>query len=112
MAAGVMAVDATCMALLAISASRWDGTAAAARVDSAVMLLQLLALCGEWDADTLGREEGMQSLEGHREPKACFVHHSRCYVLPKIWEIACRHEMFRSAVKRHRALEPIVDATL
>eukprot|EP00752_Nemacystus_decipiens_P003432 g3173.t1 len=45
MAAGLMAVDATCTALLAISASRWDGTAAAARVDSAVMLLQLLALC-------------------------------------------------------------------
>eukprot|EP00903_Cladosiphon_okamuranus_P017691 g16290.t1 len=45
MAAGLMAVDATCMALLAISASRWEGTAAAATVDSTVMLLQLLALC-------------------------------------------------------------------
>ena len=68
MAAGLMAVDATCMALLAISASRWEGTAAAARVDSAVMLLQLLALCGEcW-------REGKMALEAPNKGKQ----HARC----------------------------------
>lgn len=68
MAAGLMAVDATCMALLAISASRWDGTAAAARVDSAVMLLQLLALCGEsWDWEFAFRLGDVTLTPGVRE---------------------------------------------
>lgn len=47
MAAGLVGVDAICMALLAISASWWEGKPAAGRVDTAVMLLQLFALCGE-----------------------------------------------------------------
>ncbi|CAM9925955.1 unnamed protein product, partial [Ectocarpus sp. 8 AP-2014] len=45
MGAGLVGIDAVCMALLAVSASRWEGTAAAGKVDSAVMLLQLFALC-------------------------------------------------------------------
>lgn len=47
MGAGLVGIDAVCMALLAVSASRWEGTAAAGKVDSTVMLLQLFALCGE-----------------------------------------------------------------
>lgn len=47
MGAGLVGIDAVCMALLAVSASRWEGTPAAGKVDSAVMLLQLFALCGE-----------------------------------------------------------------
>ncbi|CAN0007882.1 unnamed protein product [Ectocarpus fasciculatus] len=45
MGAGLVGIDAVCMGLLAVSASRWEGTAAAGKVDSAVMLLQLFALC-------------------------------------------------------------------
>ncbi|CAM9193318.1 unnamed protein product, partial [Ectocarpus sp. 13 AM-2016] len=45
MGAGLVGIDAVCMALLAVSASRWKGTPAAGKVDSAVMLLQLVALC-------------------------------------------------------------------
>ncbi|CBN79737.1 hypothetical protein Esi_0430_0011 [Ectocarpus siliculosus] len=45
MGAGLVGIDAVCMALLAVSASRWEGTAAAGKVDSVVMLLQLFALC-------------------------------------------------------------------
>lgn len=50
MGACLVGIDAVCMALLAFSASWWGGTPAAERVDSAVMLLQLVALCGEVDA--------------------------------------------------------------
>ncbi|CAB1116602.1 unnamed protein product [Ectocarpus sp. CCAP 1310/34] len=45
MGAGLVGIDAVCMALLAVSASRWEGTVAAGKVDSAVMLLQLFARC-------------------------------------------------------------------
>lgn len=40
--------DAACMAILAVSADKWEGTARANRVDTAVMIIQLVALAGEW----------------------------------------------------------------
>lgn len=42
-----MAVDAVTVALLAISSLKWEGTGKARRVNTTVMFLQLVALCGE-----------------------------------------------------------------
>lgn len=86
MAAGLMAVDATCMALLAISASLWENTTAAARVDSAVMLLQLLALCGELYTSRRRWSEGerpSETLKGHRTPKGLLRASSPLLLVPR-----------------------------
>ena len=49
-AMGVMlySTNALCMAVLAISADKWEGTSTAKDVDTAVMVVQLLTLLGEW----------------------------------------------------------------
>lgn len=39
--------DAVCMGMLALSASKLEGTATASRIDTAVMVIQLIALAGE-----------------------------------------------------------------
>ena len=40
--------DAVCMAVLAVSADKWEGTSRAKGVDSAVMIIQLVTLLGKW----------------------------------------------------------------
>ena len=40
--------DAVCMAVLAVSADKWEGTSRAKSVDSAVMIIQLVTLLGKW----------------------------------------------------------------
>lgn len=40
-------IDAACMAVLAVSADRWEGSARAKEVDTAVMVVQLNTLLGE-----------------------------------------------------------------
>lgn len=40
-------VDAVCMAVLAISADKWEGTSRAEQVDTAVMVIQVVTLLGE-----------------------------------------------------------------
>lgn len=42
----VYGLDAASMAVLAVSADKWEGTERASRVDSAVMMVQLLILAG------------------------------------------------------------------
>ena len=39
--------DAACMALLAVSADKWEGTSRAKEADTAVMIIQLVTLLGE-----------------------------------------------------------------
>lgn len=45
--AGVLAIDAVCMGLLAAAAIQWEGTDTADDFSTAVVVLQLLVLCGE-----------------------------------------------------------------
>lgn len=40
-------IDAACMAVLAVSASKWEGKPKANRADKAVMIIQLVTLAGE-----------------------------------------------------------------
>ncbi|CAM9728107.1 unnamed protein product [Ectocarpus fasciculatus] len=44
MGAIVMLIDAVCMGMLALAASTWDGTAAATRLDMAVLVIQQVAI--------------------------------------------------------------------
>ena len=44
--AGLMLADAVCMGILSIAASRWEGTPRADRVDTAVVIIQLIVLLG------------------------------------------------------------------
>lgn len=46
--AGLVGINAVCMALLVVSALAWDGTPNAKRVGTAVILLQIVALCGTY----------------------------------------------------------------
>lgn len=39
--------DAVCMAVLAVSVDKWEGTLRAKDVDTAVMIVQLITLAGE-----------------------------------------------------------------
>lgn len=48
MGIGLYGIDAVCMALLAVSADRWEGTSRAKGIDAAVMIIQLVTLSGEW----------------------------------------------------------------
>lgn len=47
MGIALYAIDAICMAVLAVSADKWEGSQRAEEVDSAVMIMQLVALLGE-----------------------------------------------------------------
>lgn len=47
MGACLVGVDAISMALLAVAALRWQGTAKEERMNTAVMVMQVLALAGE-----------------------------------------------------------------
>lgn len=40
-------VDAVCMAVLAVSADKWEGTSRAEKVDSAVVIVQVVTLAGK-----------------------------------------------------------------
>lgn len=48
MGSALYGCNAVCMAMLAVSAEMWDGTARAASVDRAVMIIQLVSLAGRW----------------------------------------------------------------
>lgn len=40
--------NAACMALLAISADKWEDTSRAKEADTAVMIIQIVTLAGKW----------------------------------------------------------------
>ena len=40
-------INAVCMAMLAVSADKWEGSPRAGEVDSAVVIMELIALSGE-----------------------------------------------------------------
>lgn len=48
MTAGLYGTNAVCMALLAVAADKWEGTPRAKQVDTAVLIIQLVSLVGEW----------------------------------------------------------------
>jgi len=47
MGIALYATNAACMAILAVSAGAWNGTLRAKRVDTAVVVIQILTLVGE-----------------------------------------------------------------
>lgn len=47
MGVALYGIDAACMAVLAVSADKWEGSSRAKAVDSAVMTVQLVTLVGE-----------------------------------------------------------------
>ena len=56
--------DAVCMALLAVSVEKWEGTSRAKGVDTAVMIIQVITLAVKWGIVENGlaiRKEGWGS---------------------------------------------------
>lgn len=49
MGATVYGADAVCMAVLAVSADKWEGTPRAKMVDTAIVIIQLVSLVGEFE---------------------------------------------------------------
>ena len=48
MTAALYGTNAVCMAVLAVAVYNWEGTPRAKRVDTAVLIIQLVSLVGEW----------------------------------------------------------------
>lgn len=53
MGAALYGTDTVCMAVLAVSADMWAGASRAKGIDTAVMVIQLVSLLGEWGANRL-----------------------------------------------------------
>jgi len=51
-------INTVCMAALAVSAIMWEGTSRAKGVDTVVMVIQLVAIVGEWGV--VGQNVGRQ----------------------------------------------------
>lgn len=56
--------DAVCMALLAISTDKWEGTSRAETVDAAVMIIQIVTLAGKWQVVEKGLAKHERVLGG------------------------------------------------
>lgn len=57
--------NALCMAMLALSADKWEGTSRAKTLDTVILIVQLVILLGEWpkvDGDLVQRSVGISGI--------------------------------------------------